>query len=102
MTDLDPGTRVRIYTNTSTDTSAPRDVPLYGTVKRIWGHGSRNVTVITDDGRTFVRLAADVTPEPGPHFSSQDTPGTEVTVRDMNGNIVATAIVATEDSPEKR
>jgi hypothetical protein len=35
---------------------------LTGTVKRIWGNRANNITVITDDGRTFVRLADDVTP----------------------------------------
>jgi len=28
-----------------------------GTVKRVWGTRAQNVTVVTDDGATFVRLA---------------------------------------------
>jgi hypothetical protein len=57
---MNTGDRVQILTATGTDT--PRTIPLTGTVKRTWGTRAANVTVITDDGRTFVRLAADVTP----------------------------------------
>jgi hypothetical protein len=53
------GDRVQI---TSTSLDNGQTTTLTGTVKRIWGNRAANVTVITDDGRTFVRLAADVTP----------------------------------------
>lgn len=60
--DFNPGDKVTIFTASDlTRTDAPRDTPLTGTVKRMWGTRARNVTVITDDGRTFVRLAVHVT-----------------------------------------
>jgi len=60
MTTPARGDRVRIWTSDCTSPAAPRDIPLDGTVHRTWGTAAVNVTVITDDGRRFTRLAADV------------------------------------------
>jgi hypothetical protein len=53
----------RVTIKSSSDgTTGDRVVTLTGTVQRTWGRNpaNPNVTVRTDDGRTFVRLAADV------------------------------------------